>query len=179
MIIPTLVSQAPGNPITSALWNGTVVGGLQAAQNPVMFKGYATAQQTITSSTGGTNLVLLDSEEYDTDGAHSTTTNTSRFTCQTAGVYLCWGCWTTAETNTTGTRAAEIFKNGAQTPGSLTQLPATASNGATVCTPVVGIRLIVGDYVELNVWQNSGSTLHTSSSSVRTYSVLTTMRVSN
>jgi hypothetical protein len=42
MIIPTLVSQAPGNPITSALWNGTVVGGLQAAQNPVMFKGYAT-----------------------------------------------------------------------------------------------------------------------------------------
>jgi hypothetical protein len=79
MIIPTLVSQAPGNPITSALWNGTVVGGLQAAQNPVLFKGYATTTQSIASATGGTNVILLDSEDFDTDGGHSTTTNTSRW----------------------------------------------------------------------------------------------------
>jgi hypothetical protein len=177
MIIPTLVSQAPGNPITSALWNGTVVGGLQAAQNPVLFKGYATTTQAIASATGGTNVILLDSEDFDTDGGHSTTTNTSRYVCQTAGVYLCFGSVCLGTGNGTGTRSAEILKNGGQINGASTQFGATASNGSTA-TGLVLVRLAVGDYVELSAWQNSGASQSTATQT-HLLSTLNVIRISN
>lgn len=178
MIIPTLVSQAPGNPITSALWNGTVVGGLQAAQNPVLFKGYATTVQTI--NTGTTSVpVLLDSEDFDTDGGHSTTTNTSRYTAQTAGVFMCFGSVTFNTVSTSGTRAAEILKNGGQINGGISQTAGAAGNGTT-STGFVLVRLAVGDYVELGVWQNGAASMPTTAGgSIHTYSNLNVIRVSN
>lgn len=177
MLIPTLSNEVPGDFLTAALWNGTVIGGLTAAQNPVMFKGYATTTQAIANGT--TSIpILLDSEDFDTDGGHSTTTTTSRYTCQTAGIFLCFGsvCFGTA--SATGTRAAEILKNGSPITGGIAQSGASGSNGTTA-TGLVFVRLAVGDYVELAVWQNSGSSQNTTVSSAHLYSNLNAIRLSN
>ncbi len=176
MDIPVLTQEAPGDFLTAALWNGAVVGGIGALQSPVIFKGYATTAQTIASGT--TSIpILLDTEEIDTDGGHSVTTNTSRYTCQTAGVFLVFGSVTWAQ-NTTGSRAAEILKSGASLPGGVSQTSPSAGNGVT-STGLVLVRLAVGDYIELAAWQNSGGSLATSSSSVHLYSTLNIVRISN
>ena len=64
------------------------------------------------SVANGTLTVLnLNSERWDNDGIHSTSTNTSRMTAQTAGVYVVSGSVIWA-TNTTGDRQLFIRLNG-------------------------------------------------------------------
>ncbi|MEW2302579.1 hypothetical protein AB0958_21845 [Streptomyces sp. NPDC006655] len=164
-----------GGILSASLWNSTVYNGLNFLLSPVAFKGYSTVSQNLASSTTST-VLNLDTELIDTDGAHSTTTNTSRFTCQTAGWYYITGSVCFA-TNSSGTRTLNIFLNGAGVVGAANQVAPSASNGTSVLSSTF-VQLNVGDYVELAAWQNSGSSLGTSTSTA----IATTMcvyRVSN
>jgi hypothetical protein len=72
--------------------------------------------------------------------------------------------------NTTGTRTLQVFLNGVGVTGSAVQSASSGSNGTSVFTATM-VQMAVGDYVELAAWQNSGSTLATST----TNAILTTM----
>lgn len=169
--IPTIPTEVPGNFWTSALWNANILGGLGYLFAPVRFKAYSSTAQSISSST--TSAVLtLDTEIVDSDGGHSTVTNTSRYTCQTAGLYAVTGSVCFNTTNSTGTRTLNIFVNGAGQTGAGQQAAPSASNGASVFSATL-VQLAVGDYVELACWQNSGSTLSTATASA----LVTTMNL--
>lgn len=185
MIVPTLSNEVPGDFLTAALWNLAVVASANALQNPVLFKGFSTTGQSIPTGTTGI-AVNLDTEEFDTDAGHSTTSLISRYVCQTPGVFACWGNATfnnvTDETTpvaaTGGTRSVEIMKNGAAINGGGFQwLPSGTMNPTGTCFNYV--RMAVGDYVELGVWQNMASKNIKLVTNVRLVASLMVQRVSN
>lgn len=97
--------------------------------------------------------VPWDTERYDTDAYHSTVSNTSRMTVPTSGIYLFTGSvqW---DTNSSGARGLRLLVNGT------TQLGAMFFNVGTG-NPAMNIseamQLAASDYVELQVYQTSGS----------------------
>jgi hypothetical protein len=157
--VPVSLTEAPGNFNTAALFNAQVKALNDFITNPPSFKGYATVQQSIGSGSTTPIPLALDSEYYDTDGGHSTTTNTSRYVIQVAGKYaLSGGC--AFGTNGTGNRSVAIYVNGTYAAGGNNQSVAFAGNSwsATVYTEQ---QLNVGDYVEIACWQTSGGNLST------------------
>lgn len=75
------------------------------------FSAYRSADQTITAAT--LTKVALNAEEYDTDSAFDSTTN-SRFTPTVAGYYhLSWCARIAPTSGTTSDAASLIYKNGA------------------------------------------------------------------
>lgn len=160
--IPTIPTEVPGNFWTSALWNANILNGLGYLFSPVRFKGYSATTQTIGSSVTST-VLTLDTEIVDSDNGHSTVTNTSRYTCQTAGLFYVSGSCTIGPTtgSTTGTRTIQIFLNGAGVTGSAVQAAPSPLNGTGVFTSTT-VQMSVGDYVEIAFWQNSGSSQTTS-----------------
>ena len=100
-------------------------------------------------------LLTFNSERWDTDAMHSTTTNASRLTCKTAGVYTITGHvrW---PANTTGNRTLEIVRNGSSIIARVNQDGMTTSLSMAISTQYA---LVVNDYVELRVTQTSGAAL--------------------
>lgn len=100
--------------------------------------------------------LTFDSERFDTDAIHNTSVNTSRLTIQTAGKYLV-GANVGFSANATGVRYASIKKNGT------TNLVTTSFPGFVGDTnwlnPQTVVDLAVGDYIEVEVYQNSGAPL--------------------
>ena len=112
----------------------------------------SSAAQTITSGT--TTVLTWDGEEFDTDGFHSTVTNTGRITIPAgkAGYYRIFG-YVGGDNNATGSRYLMIYKNGVSAAESLLT-PSTAYPTNTISTI---LNLAVSDYVDLRYSQNSGS----------------------
>lgn len=112
--------------------------------------------QSINNATD--TALTWDSEQFDTDSFHSTSTNTSRITIPSgkAGKYLFTARinWTT---NSTGSREFKFFKNGTEQFWAPAALAATQTNNtySTIWDAAVG------DYYEAYVWQNSGGALTT------------------
>ena len=108
-------------------------------------------------------VVTWDSENFDTDGFHSTTTNTGRFTIPAGkgGKYLvtATGWWST---NTTGIRTMYLQKNGTDYVA-LERTPASNSNPTNGNAHV--LDLAAGDYVQVTVYQTSGGAVNFSSNS--------------
>jgi hypothetical protein len=91
---------------------------------------------------------------------HSTSSNTSRLTCQQAGMYVVTGHIEFAANASGDLRAAAIVLNGTTFLG-IMQLPGVASGSdATRLTITTTYYLNIGDYVELSVEQNSGGALN-------------------
>lgn len=120
-----------------------------------------TATQTLTSGTYAP--VTLTTEDYDSHTGHSTSVNTSRYTVQSgwAGVYRLSGGVAFAA-NATGSRGCRWLKNGSPLPSSGVMLP---NNGATTASRIpaqtISVDLAVGDYVELDAFQDRGGNLDT------------------
>lgn len=158
--VPVVATEAPGNYITGALWNAQVGATMNwllgsGSNGPPRFKGTASTVQTISSGSGGDTAITLDTELYDSDNGHSTTTNTSRYTIQVAGTYLILGT-AAIDINSAGNRKCGININGSNALGGAFTGPSMASN-TWVASVSVTQALVVGDYVELVVWQTSGS----------------------
>jgi hypothetical protein len=110
--------------------------------------------------------MLIDTEVEDTENGHSTTTNSQRYTCQVAGLYLVSGQVCFAY-NANGFRAAKLRLNGsADVIGSETSVVPVTSGSLTTTVPTVPayVRMAVGDYVEMMGIQNSGANLGTANS---------------
>lgn len=117
-------------------------------------KAYHTVVQSI--PTAVTTGLLLDSEEFDTTAFHDLTTNNSRFTVPAgkAGYYLLQG-GTSGVAVGQATSELLFLKNGATLIRSATSAQGSG-NGPWVTTSAIEL-LAVADYVELAVYQASGS----------------------
>ena len=118
---------------------------------------YKSTPQTINNTTNTT--LTFNSEEFDTDGFHSTTTNTGRITIPTGkgGKYLVIGQIHYAP-NATGGRSLDLYKNGLTDVYQI-NYPTSSSTYDTGMSFSVIRDLVAGDYLELKTYQNSGGTL--------------------
>lgn len=113
----------------------------------------------ISVANGGAQLTF-DSERFDTDGIHSTVTNTGRLTCQTAGKYRIGGSILFANNNN-NMRGLQVLLNGATVIG-IHRVPAspTGSTDTVGMAMDVVYDLAAGDFVELTAYQSSGIALN-------------------
>ena len=132
-----------------------------APSSGATFKGascFNSANLTIANNTWTT--VALNSEHYDTDGFHSTTTNNSRFTIPTGlgGYYLLTAnmAW---QLNATGNRIVRIMRNGNVIYYAPQVVP--SSTLYVGCQLSLVLSGVAGDYFEFAIYQNSGGNLDT------------------
>jgi hypothetical protein len=106
------------------------------------------------------NAITFDSEVMDSDGMHSTTTNTTRVVAPLADEYDIVGGVSFAG-NGTGRRGGQWAINGALVANTLTFHSSGSTSALSV--PMRSTRQFfnAGDYVELWAAQDSGSTLAT------------------
>jgi len=112
--------------------------------------------QTVANSTR--TALTFDTESFDTDGFHSTSSNTSRITIPSgkAGKYLVTAGVTFAGPNATGAREVYLFKNA----GFYSQVFTLGSSAGSSGTGISDIiDLAVGDYIEIRVEQATGGSL--------------------
>jgi hypothetical protein len=114
--------------------------------------------QSLTS--GSATALNMNSERYDTQDGHSTSSNTSRYTIATPGTYLL-GAAVEFAANATGDRRLALRLNGS-TLVAEAATRATAA-GTTRLTTSRAYRLVPGDYVEAVATQDSGGALNTGS----------------
>jgi len=102
--------------------------------------------------------VTFELEDFDYGGLHSTTTNTGRLTAQATGVYFIYGSLNFAA-NLSGDRGVRILLNGSTVIAR--QFGVTSSTAGEQPSISCGTYyyLVAGQYVELNAFQNSGSSL--------------------
>jgi hypothetical protein len=151
----------------------TVSGGVPAWATPTAptFAGVqcrnAGTNTTISSATD--TILTWSSENFDSDNYHSTSSNTSRITIPTgkAGKYLVNAAVYWESSPTADALALRIRKNGAGQV-QFNSLPKPNANQVTVTTTVT-LDLVVGDYLELVVYQNSGSNLTVNGDSTYTF----------
>jgi hypothetical protein len=94
--------------------------------------------------------VTWDSENYDSDGMHSTSTNNNRTTCQTAGLYSVKYEVAFDATTTGATYQSFLMLNGGYFPGA-SDFQESVANDFTMLKGNVDIQLSVGDYLEVHV----------------------------
>jgi hypothetical protein len=165
---PVVATAAAGQKLTAAMWNAQVYGdsNFWVNKKPLCIA-YDTAAPSI--PTNALTTVNLAAEFLDTDGMHSTSTNTSRITIQTAGWYKVWAA-VAFGSNATGTRGGLIKQNGATTIEP-TYTHVAATNFNTVCRLQEGwVQCVVGDYFEVQAYQNSGAAVSlTTTSGMKSY----------
>lgn len=109
--------------------------------------------------TGGTGAALtFDSERFDTDNMHSTSSFTSRITFNTAGLYIVTGYAGFAGSAAGAIRAFQIRLNGVTVLA--TQLAPVGATHNSQSTVTAGWKFAVNDYVELLLIQDSGGALN-------------------
>jgi hypothetical protein len=105
--------------------------------------------------------LTFDTERWDTDTIHSTTTNTGRLTCFTAGTYIIIGHASFAA-NVAGNRGLRFV---ADISDATVYLHTQLGLGAFAAHNTVGgistlAQLSVDDYVTFEAYQNSGAALN-------------------
>lgn len=156
-VTPTIGTASPGQFETAAFWNANVAALGNFTLGPPVFSAYQSAVQSL-----GNNLhvpISLDTEVLDSEGGHSTLTNTSRYVCQVAGTYAILGAGAFGA-NATGIRVAALYISGSIIRGSQMISPPNGSTQMSVVTFAVS-PMAVGDYLELNVQQTTGAALNT------------------
>lgn len=118
---------------------------------------YHSAAQAIVTATP--TALAFDSERFDTNAIHDTSTNNSRLTCKTAGVYVISASVQFAA-NATGLRAVNIVVNGSVYIAPMRFMAVTDAGNASLVTNTTIYQLAVNDYVQVLVQQNSGANLN-------------------
>jgi hypothetical protein len=118
------------------------------------------AATNLTTSTWTT--ISFGAEQFDTHNGHSTVTNTSRYVAAQDGYYLLMGM-VVYEYHATGLRYTRWHVNGIGLTGGSVIMPAhsAGSGGLSVPAMTTIVALEIGDYVELQGHQSSGTTLAT------------------
>lgn len=149
-----------GETVTAAKMN-ELRDALNFMLSPPLFQLTHASNQTVATSTNAS--LACDTELVDRDNGHSTVTNNSRYTSQTAGYYLLTATcpWVA---NATGKRELTLLYNGGTTETHGSSVPGVAG-GYVAPTTTGRLYLAVNDYVEARVWQNSGGNLDTSQAS--------------
>lgn len=122
-----------------------------------------THSTTQSTTSGAWPAAIFDTEDYDTDAYHDTVTNNSRFTIPAGldGKFLIGGVVAFAN-NTTGTRGARIVENGGA-GGTHLEVLQDATQGSLITAIAFSTikDLVATDYVEMDIFQDSGGALDT------------------
>ncbi len=103
--------------------------------------------------------ISFNSEHHDDGGLHSTVTDTHKLTIPTAGWYVITGHIKWAA-NATGVRGIRIMNNAATILASLLVDAVQGGVSGTNLSIGTAVKLSANDYLELQVYQNSGGTLN-------------------
>jgi len=122
-------------------------------------RAYTTAVQSI--PTGAWTALVLDGERWDTDNIHDNVTNNTRLTCRTAGKYLVTFAAAFAP-NAVGTRGFCFRVNNTTLQGVVLVQAVSVAGREHYGNANIVLDLIVGDFVECLVYQESGAALNTS-----------------
>lgn len=155
--VPSEDTAAVGGKITAAWANSDIRDAINFLINvPRVRVTHSTTQSIPTASF---TACLFDTEVFDTDSMHSTSSNTSRFTAVTAGLYEVAGMIAWAGSST-GRRGGAFYKNGSIIAG--TEVLQYASGTGSIALPMsdTSIYLGVGDYIEMMAYQDSGGALN-------------------
>lgn len=178
------VQEVDGSPIDSAITkiifpnDSLSITGHEATvrQVPTAFIGARAFHSTTQGSlaAGSVNPLNLDSEDWDTDGFHSTVTNNTRFTVPPGmgGKYLLVGSVTSSLSGATAGEATQAYwrKNGAAIYGSASM----AATGLSTAKATNVEDLVAGDYVELCEYHGTGTATvgHASARHVQTEAII-------
>lgn len=152
---PNTVHDPVTGTVAPAAWGDAVRDSLEFLIDPPLCNVFNSAAQSVPNDTS--TAMTANSERDDNDAMHSTVSNTSRITAQTAGRYLVT-CAVVFAANATGRRAVDFRVNGTTTHNVLSSLPISTNSLA-----ITGSRLLTfaaGDYVECMSYQNSGAALN-------------------
>jgi hypothetical protein len=134
---------------------------LQVNSRPVIMAGCRVYHNTVNTCATGTAVMLaFNSERFDTDGYHDTVTNNSRLTVPTglAGTYLITAVITFAA-SMAGMREVALKVNNA-TYIAIDDRDALSTAGLTTSMTMMATWVLAaGDYVQVQVYQNSGGNL--------------------
>lgn len=125
-------------------------------------KVYNDGTQSISNNSA--TAITFGAEEYDTDGYHSTSADTSRITIPTGkdGKYRFAYKIALPTNNTTGNRIAFLRKNGVDDTHNVIG-SATFTPGSSIAAQQWGLSvtvdLVAGDYIELFFYQDSGGSI--------------------
>lgn len=161
MIVPVFRTWVAGEIVTAAYMNTNI----RDAGNFFVAVPLAVLRQTVAQSfpTGAFTALLLDTEDIDRDGGHSTVTNTSRYTAQTSGWYSFQGSINFA-VSTVGQRTIVFRPNGgaATTYKNKMQIPMAGTVGTgSIVTSATFFMNGTTDYVEVLGYQNTAGALLT------------------
>lgn len=115
---------------------------------------YNAGTQSVANGTA--TFFTFNSEDWDTHGFHSTSSNTDQFVVPAgmAGRYEV-DCYASLGGSTAGIHVLGVQRNGV----TLKEVDATAANSAAGVQITVKADLAVGDVIRCYAWQNSGTTL--------------------
>jgi hypothetical protein len=120
----------------------------------------AYSSTTLTLSGGVVTVLNWDSEGFDTDGYHSTSSNTSRITIPSGktGYFRLYGTARFSTSNTGGIRHVKFLKNGAAFSPNLVQNQATSLTATLLqLAQTCDVYLSAGDYVTMSAYNENTS----------------------
>lgn len=148
-------TRATDDVVTAAIWNQDAVSNPIFLHDPPSCRVYNSANISISNATN--TALTFNSERWDTDTMHSTSTNTGRLTFTTAGKYLITAHVRFAA-NATGMRNVTVRANGSTILAS-NQRDASAGSWETDFSFSTLYAFNAADYVELLVYQDSTAAL--------------------
>lgn len=151
---PDTVHNPATGTVAPAAWGDVIRDDLEFLIDPPACSVFDNTGQSVADNTLAT--LNANSENFDNDAMHSTVTNNSRITVQTAGRYE-FTSRVQFGTSGTGRRTITYRLNGTT---STTVASAAAVSGAAQTVPsFFKIVMGVGDYIEVQVFQTSGGSL--------------------
>ena len=159
MAVPVPRTWVAGETETASIFNGDVRDNMNFILSPPRCFAYKSVAETLTN--GAWELLNLESELYDSHGAHSNSTNTGRVTAPESGVYS-----VTAQVrfsaNATNSRLIQVRMNDTTANGTggtrlaLVSVQAASGGDVTTIGTTFDAQLSATDWIGLFAQQNSG-----------------------
>lgn len=157
--VPVTRTFVAGEVVLASYFNTNINGPIGFLLAPPILEIRQTTLMTVTTSTW--TAATFTTEDVDSSGMHSTSSNTDRCTAVYPGWYQFSGGSGWAA-NSTGARGTYWDVNAAALNGSQTlEPPLTTGNTSIYPSRTKQIFLNVSDYARLMIWQSSGGNLNT------------------
>lgn len=151
--VPLLAQPVTGFPVSQAYLQAQVYNPLDFLLNKPDATVYLPADWSLPNN--AYTPVPWTAAQTDNWNGHSNTTNPSRYTAPVSGTYAVDGA-ITFDGNATGIRAVKIYKNGSAVTGTNLWEPTSGTNFVTISIPAFSVPCLVGDYLEIAAFQNTG-----------------------